>query len=213
MSSSLSVNSTFVSIQGEGFWTGTPATFLRLQGCNLTCPWCDTKQTWGDDQGNMVFIEDLLEHHIQSRAPRTVVVTGGEPLLQQQALNELIRLDRSKGYHHKWHVETNGTLRIIGDLWDWVTVSPKPPEYKVMKSAALAAHEVKIVVTSPETLEVAWELLTGTLFMPGVEWCLQPVDNSPEATAICVEFLTNLREEGRRSWRLSMQVHKFIGVQ
>lgn len=210
MSYLLNVNELFVSIQCEGFWTGTPATFLRLQGCNLSCSWCDTKGTWDGGGGTEMEVREVL-HHIACYVPKTVVVTGGEPLLQQEALNALIRLDKSKGYHHKWHVETNGTCRVLSNLWDWVTVSPKPPEYKMMKSAKLAADEVKVVVLARETIAIAHEMAKDPL-MAGADFCLQPMNNDPAPTEQAVQYLIQTPEPGRRRWRLSMQVHKYIGV-
>jgi len=155
-------------------------------------------------------IREVLRH-IQRAAPKTVVVTGGEPLLQQIALNRLIRLDKSRGYQHKWHLETNGTFRLNGDWWDWVTVSPKPPDYEIKKSVKLAAYEVKIVVASEGDI-LAAQLLAEDPLLASTEFCLQPVDNDPKMTGTATRFLTNLREEGRRRWSLSVQVHKFIGV-
>ena len=92
----------FESIQGEGLWTGIPASFIRLQGCNLQCPWCDTKETWlGEAQA-------LSTEQIMAGVQcKHVVVTGGEPLLHD--LTELLKALTEAG--KLVHIETNGTQK------------------------------------------------------------------------------------------------------
>lgn len=110
------VNEIFESIQGEGFWTGIPATFVRLQECNLRCHWCDTKETWSAKAKNMTSAEILSTINFEH-----VIITGGEPLLHD--LTELFELLRTEG--KKIHVETNGTQpwkdSYPTDIW--ITVS------------------------------------------------------------------------------------------
>ena len=70
----------FESIQGEGVHIGKAVTFLRLAGCNLHCPWCDTKESWGD-VGEEMTIAEILEK-VNSYRSSIVVITGGEPTIQ-----------------------------------------------------------------------------------------------------------------------------------
>ena len=70
----------FYSLQGEGTRCGTPAVFLRLAGCNLACKWCDTKHSWGN--GILCSVRDIAAH-IRDYECGALVITGGEPLLQQ----------------------------------------------------------------------------------------------------------------------------------
>ncbi len=122
------ISEIFVSIQGEGPRLGVPAVFLRLAGCNLRCPWCDTRYAWGE--GRRVRIEELtelLERLALSTATRLLVLTGGEPLLQRKCLEELILGIRERGVRLEPGLETNGTLppgRML-DLIDHAVVSPK----------------------------------------------------------------------------------------
>jgi organic radical activating enzyme len=114
VSKALRVNEIFNSIQGEGPSAGQPATFLRLAGCNLACTWCDTEYSWNWARF------DKREHSkamtldaVASRVgmPERLVVTGGEPLLQSEALSALLaRLDSIV------EVETNGTVAPIDPL-------------------------------------------------------------------------------------------------
>ncbi|MBR4307755.1 MAG: 7-carboxy-7-deazaguanine synthase QueE, partial [Bacteroidaceae bacterium] len=71
------VNETFLSLQGEGRFTGTPVFFLRLSGCNLQCPFCDTNH-----QGYKEMSEDEIVQEASQYEPRHIVITGGEPAMQ-----------------------------------------------------------------------------------------------------------------------------------
>ena len=94
----------FYSLQGEGTRCGAPAVFLRLAGCNLACKWCDTKHSWGN--GILCATKDIAAHIASYESP-ALVITGGEPLLQQAPLEKLLAL-LPDSMHIE--VETNGTL-------------------------------------------------------------------------------------------------------
>lgn len=114
----------FCSLQGEGSRTGTPAVFLRLAGCNLHCAWCDTKHSWGNA---MELPEEEAAARIRAYRCAGLVVTGGEPLLQQPALLSLLDLLPPQGELYV-EVETNGTiapLPALAQRVDQWNVSPK----------------------------------------------------------------------------------------
>ena len=129
----------FASIQGEGPSSGVPCSFIRLSRCNLACVWCDTAYTWhfhGDERlhragvthdrkANQVTLSPLEAARMIDRlAPRRLIVTGGEPLLQAPALAELAALLPD----HEIEVETNGTVEPPArfDAYvDQYNVSPK----------------------------------------------------------------------------------------
>ncbi len=116
---SLLVNEIFYSIQGEGPNIGKPAVFLRLGGCNLRCKWCDSKYTW-NDQTPMT--NDRILQKIKSYPCKHLVITGGEPLLQQDGLVELLK--KLKGYFIE--IETNGSIPLkIGQYVEHINCSPK----------------------------------------------------------------------------------------
>ncbi len=94
----------FYSLQGEGTRMGTPAVFLRLGGCNLTCHWCDTKHSWG--KGIEMEAAEVAARILQAGCSN-LVITGGEPLLQQAELEELLHLLPQDFFVE---VESNGTL-------------------------------------------------------------------------------------------------------
>ncbi len=97
---------TFYSIQGEGATAGTPAVFVRLQGCSVGCGWCDTKYSWDPDAGRLVDLPALLDE-VAAFPCRRVVVTGGEPL-ESALFAPLVADLAARGYAIE--VETSGTL-------------------------------------------------------------------------------------------------------
>lgn len=112
----------FYSLQGEGARAGSPAVFLRLAGCNLHCSWCDTKHSWGR---GIAMAEAELAAKILSYACPGLVITGGEPLLQAAAIEELLNLLPGSLYVE---IETNGTIAPTPALAKRVNqwnVSPK----------------------------------------------------------------------------------------
>jgi organic radical activating enzyme len=139
----LHVHSVFHTIQGEGPFCGQPAVFVRLAGCNLQCPGCDTDYTskrmpmlpqeivalvWAESMRDPFTTVNLLSNEpAPQRGTRLVVITGGEPF--RQDLGKLVRLLVSKGY--RVQIETNGTLFQEGLPWDSITVVCSPKTGKV----------------------------------------------------------------------------------
>jgi organic radical activating enzyme len=121
----------FRSIQGEGVTAGTPSVFLRLATCNLACSWCDTRYTWDwarydFDQEVVSLSADEAEERVLAFDRPHLVITGGEPMLQQRELAPLVASLAYRGYYCE--VETNGTIvptdGIAAPVSQW-NVSPK----------------------------------------------------------------------------------------
>lgn len=121
----------FFSIQGEGKNVGCPRVFVRLSGCNLRCGWCDTPYTWDwkrfDKQKEIILlpIEEVVAE-IQKFPCKEVVFTGGEPLLQQRELVQVMEKLKPLGYF--FEVETNATIQPLFSfdaLMDQYNCSPK----------------------------------------------------------------------------------------
>lgn len=189
----ITVAEEFYSLQGEGRHTGTATYFVRLAGCDAGCPWCDSREAW--DGG-----EPADETSIVSRAAASgasvVVVTGGEPLMQN--LSELT----STIHEHslRAHLETSGTHLLSGDF-DWVCLSPKrhcPPLF-------FDADEMKIVIVSED--DFAWAEECAARARKGCLLYLQPEWNSDIVPLIVGYILKNPH------WRLSLQTHKYIDIQ
>lgn len=101
----MQVSEIFYSLQGEGINIGQPSVFLRLSGCHLRCVWCDTKYTWDLKSGKKMSPEEVLKE-IKKYPTKHLVVTGGEPLIQQ---NELIKLFKKLSNYYI-EIETSGSL-------------------------------------------------------------------------------------------------------
>ena len=199
------VNEIFVSIQGEGAWTGTPMVFVRLQGCNLRCPWCDTQEAQALQGVRPMPVEELAQQ-LSGQRPNRILITGGEPLLQGEAVAELLRLLQPP---KRLHLETNGTQPFPdGQFFYWITVSPKPPHYVIHRS--LEPDEIKIVVSDTGQLRLAEDLAKE---YPRSTISLQPESNKPELIRECIKYLEGRRMSERScDWRLSLQVHKLIDI-
>ena len=216
----LPVNEIFDTMQGEAFHTGSPAIFVRLQGCPIGCPWCDTKHTWdvlpenavpqkvmmlkeqdSPQYTNMTALE--IADYCKTLPTRMVVITGGEPCLYDlmPLTNQLIQAGKQV------QIETSGTHEVKCNPYTWVTVSPKlnmPGGYQMNAEALNRANEIKYPVGKPQDIENLKELLLKHKLGKMV-W-LQPLSQSKKATELCIEAA---REYG---WRVSIQTHKFLGV-
>ena len=126
----MKISEIFKSIQGEGTNAGKPAIFLRTAECNLKCTWCDTKYTWDwksfdySKEVKEISIKDIRER-IEQFNLRHLVITGGEPLMQQDDLAELLVFLKPDFYVE---IETNGTIlpnNALSTLVDQWNVSPK----------------------------------------------------------------------------------------
>lgn len=180
----LVVNEIFYSLQGEGFHTGTPAVFVRLAGCNLRCPFCDTDHTGG----RSMTIDEIIGKISQYPAT-TVILTGGEPSLQDIA--PLIDALHDEG--RRVHIETNGTRKLPATI-DWVTCSPKEGAPVVLDRC----DELKVVYTGQDV-----EALVATV--PASYYFLQPC--SGLNTCEVVDYILE-----HPQWRLSLQTHKLIDI-
>lgn len=158
------VNEIFTSVQGEGFWTGIPATFIRLQGCTVGCPWCDTKYTWTKG-GSRMTVNEIVS---KVDTPH-VVITGGEPTMYH--LDSLISPLTMAGKYVQ--LETSGQNDLKGDMVPhWVTISPKENlSFRVPYKLRRLASEVKWVVDDNLSLEPVislweWYMETNPLTVP-----------------------------------------------
>lgn len=183
------VNEIFHSIQGEGSRAGQAMTFIRFAGCNLRCLYCDQPEAY--EEGKDMPLERVLAK-VQEREIPWICLTGGEPLMQD--VTPLLTCLHEFGYLVA--LETNGTL-FVPDNFDHVTVSPKRGHDPSI-SARMKANEWKYIIQDETDFDrIEYE----------VDVWLQPVDNDPAIARMCVERI--LENPG---WRLSMQLHKIIGV-
>lgn len=189
----------FSSIQGEGYWAGTPAVFLRFAGCNLRCSWCDTNHRM-----TQTLTEKGIRQQVEQYTPNFLVLTGGEPTLYD--IESLIVLYLQDGWQVA--VETNGTdpdhletLRCLYGRQLWITVSPK--HECLQAQSLLYADEVKIVWDPRWNLEDLQSLIPDHLFVQKRVF-LQPCS---EDYAPVVEYIRQ-----HPQWRLSLQIQKVLGL-
>jgi organic radical activating enzyme len=213
---SLSVVETFHSLQGEGAHAGRSAFFIRLAGCSVGCPWCDTKHSWpAQSHPQRPLAELVAEVRLAAAAGAGfVVITGGEPL--EHDLGPLCAALAAAGL--PLHLETSGVNALSG-RFDWITLSPKahrPP------TAELVARcdELKVVVHGPADLDFALAMAAQSSLRPmaapdpglqgqspGPLLLVQPGCDCPEGQQLAVAFV-----QARPDWRLSLQTHKWLGV-
>ena len=220
------INEAFYTIQGEAEFTGTPAVFVRLQGCAVGCGWCDTKHTWKSPDSARVSQFEIIEKRAESEQwgeftasdvlslvkglskgkARHVVITGGEPA--EQDLTEVVVALDSAGYTVQ--VETSGTSALSEKVYRnaWITLSPKismAGGLKVLNEVVASCNEIKMPIGKQKDLDVLTEFLKATPSRGRRVW-LQPLSQSKKATAICVAAALE------NNWQLSLQTHKISGV-
>ncbi|HDZ8897501.1 7-carboxy-7-deazaguanine synthase QueE [Aeromonas dhakensis] len=218
------INEIFQTIQGEGVFTGLPAIFVRLQGCPVGCPWCDTRHTWVVDPAREVGVQAVLDCSNESDGwskmsteqilasfqqlgyqARHVVITGGEPCLYD--LQDLSTALIAAGYQVQ--IETSGTSEIQTHERTWVTVSPKinmKGGLPVLVSALERANEIKHPVATERHVEELDALLATARLRDDVVIALQPISQKPRATQLAMATCI------ARNWRLSIQTHKYLDI-
>lgn len=184
MNKTYKVNEIFYSLQGEGYYTGTPAIFLRFSGCNRKCSFCDT-----DHFGFAEMTASEIVEAISAYPSRHLVITGGEPTLQLDS--DLLRAIKAERFYVQ--IETNGTLPVPVEV-DWVTCSPKDAPWGIDR-----IDELKVVYQAQDVEQLA-------AMLPATHHFLQPLSgiNIAETIEYCL---------AHPRWRLSLQTHKLIDIQ
>jgi len=184
----------FTSIQGEGTFQGHPANFIRLVGCNLNCPWCDTKNIREVTPMTEMLTPKQIASRIDARIPLTVI-TGGEPTLHN--LEELSAELHALGA--KVAIETNGT-KAVPESWniDWITCSPKAPDFAIK----CKPNELKYVVDDDFEPGVIQRIVP-----PGLVY-LQVESQKPESAKKAIEIAM-----GDPLLRVGIQLHKYLEVE
>lgn len=217
----LFVKETFHSIQGEGPDAGTPASFIRLAGCNMACPFCDTDH-WSDAE--LQPIREIVDELMINTPPTTTlfVITGGEPLLQN--ILPLVNLLNTRGY--RVQVETNGTVGLP-DLRLWfpplpgsrdnsIVCSPKGPV--INPEVATLAKAFKYIIKDGEVDSIGLPPGVAGPWSPGPRWVdpsniwLQPMDEQDKAKN-AANLMAAARACMLHGYHLSIQMHKLIGIQ
>jgi len=121
MDSEIPISETFETIQGEGKYAGEPVLFVRVEGCNRNCDFCDTKYALKVSKKHMMKVEDLIEK-IKESKKKVVVWSGGEPMLYAEQIEEVIKAIPYKDFH----LESNGSINHpVIQRFEYVCFSPK----------------------------------------------------------------------------------------
>jgi 7-carboxy-7-deazaguanine synthase len=189
----------FYTIQGEGTFSGHPAYFIRLGGCDVGCVWCDVKESWEAGKWPIVSIEDIVAGALVYPG-RLVVITGGEPLMYE--LGPLTGLLKENGF--TINMETSGAHPYSG-TFDWVCFSPKKFK-KPHPSIYERADELKVVVFHPSDFEFAEE--HAALVSPDCVKLLQP--EWSKSSVLLEKIITYAKNHP--VWQISLQTHKFMEI-
>lgn len=197
MISHYAVNETFDSIQGEGPFAGVPMSFIRLQGCSVACPFCDTKDSWKRKPGTTSLAELAASKNLAH-----VCITGGEPA-QSPHLDELLAAFLRQG--KQVHLETSGAGKATPSMrFCTVVLSPKLHALdKIDPDITAVASAIKFVLGDPADLAKIDEWLAASRVTAPIY--LQPVWDSG-MSSFCVETCK------ARGWRFSAQLHKYLGL-
>jgi len=188
----------FHSVQGEAFHAGIPHVFIRFGNCNLRCEWCDTDFLTFEEMQ----LEDIVNQVLQYNCKR-VIFTGGEPCLQDL---DTIGAELKK-HDINLSVETNGTIPVP-EIIDWICVSPKDQVYPNVAIKQRTGHELKVVYCGQD-LSMYDDLKQG-FEHHFIQPCYMENDSVEEngRSFAMVEKIVKDNPE----WRLSLQTHKWMGV-
>lgn len=217
----LEVHSVFATIQGEGPFSGRAAVFVRLAGCNLQCPGCDTEYTKGREVMHFSDINDTIETALQlvNSKAKLIVVTGGEPF-RQPAIYKFVNEWIERGW--KVQIETNGVLEIPSQLDRNVTIvcSPKTAKLHPLNYDRIDAFKYVIDHMNVEVSDGLPELALRHRASPYVARprdtrtpiYIQPMDCQNDHENMC-NVMACVRSAQTFGYTLQLQIHKLIGVE
>jgi len=189
----------FLSLQGEGYHTGTASFFIRIGGCDVGCHWCDVKESWNPKIHPLIPVDELIKKipkHV-----KTVVITGGEPTLYN--LNYLT--SKLKQLKKEIHLETSGTGNLTGEF-DWICLSPKKNE-SVKPIFYKKADELKVIIFNKTDFAFA-EAQFDLIISENCKYYLQPEWSKREKMLPkIIDYI-----EINTKWQLSLQTHKYLNI-
>ena len=188
----------FHSVQGEAFHAGIPHVFIRFGNCNLRCEWCDTDFLTYQEMDLDEIVSTVLNFNCNR-----VIFTGGEPCLQD--LNTIGSSLKEHGIHLS--IETNGTIEVP-EIIDWICVSPKDQVYPNVSIKQRYGNELKVVYCGQEL--TMYDDLKKGFKHHYIQPCYIESD-SIEQNGRSFSLVENIVKT-TPGWRLSLQTHKWMGV-
>lgn len=208
----------FISVDGEGPTAGELATFIRFQGCNLRCSYCDTKYSWDEESLKNIEVLSAKEiyEYIKDTKVKNVTLTGGEPLIQKNisSLLELLNNDKDLVVH----IETNGSVNIKEFKEKYKNIifilDYKSPSSNMMKQMDIENFNLidkkdvyKFVIGSKEDINKALEIINLYDLQNRCLVYFSPVFDSSLTMEEIVDFM---KENNLNNVRLQVQLHKII---
>ena len=198
LGTNLPVMESFYTIQGEGFYKGSAAYFIRIAGCDIGCHWCDVKESWDSDIHPIKSINEIV-HNVKKNC-EIVVITGGEPLMWN--MHPLTKLLKENNF--KTHIETSGSNKLTGE-WDWICLSPKKNK-NPLKDIYQKANELKIIIYNKYDLKFAEQeskkVEKNCILYLQPEWSKRDL-----IMPIIVDYVMN-----NAKWKVSLQAHKYLNI-
>lgn len=189
----------FYTIQGEGFYQGHAAYFIRLGGCDVGCVWCDVKESW-DATAHPIVSVDEMTNRASLSGSKLAVITGGEPAMYD--LTALTNALQTKGL--KTNIETSGAYALTG-TWDWVCLSPKKFKAPV-DSVFQQADELKIIIYNKS--DFAWAEEHALKVKNNCQLFLQPEwSKEKKMLPLLIDYV-----KANPQWQVSLQVHKYMNI-
>lgn len=188
----------FYSLQGEGFYKGTAAYFIRLGGCDVGCHWCDVKESWAVEAHPLVPVDTIVTDALAHS--KTMIITGGEPLMWN--LDLLTEKLRAAGA--RTHIETSGAHPLSG-TFDWICLSPKKIKRPV-GDVLQKANELKMVIYNNNDFLFAEEMAAQV--SPDCLLYLQPEwSKRNKVIPKIVDYVM-----AHPQWKASLQMHKYLDI-
>ena len=188
----------FYSLQGEGFYKGTAAYFIRLGGCDVGCHWCDVKESWAAEAHPLVPVDTIVTDALAHS--KTMIITGGEPLMWN--LDLLTEKLRAAGA--RTHIETSGAHPLSGTV-DWICLSPKKIKRPV-GDVLQKANELKMVIYNNNDFLFAEEMAAQV--SPDCLLYLQPEwSKRNKVIPKIVDYVM-----AHPQWKASLQMHKYLDI-
>ncbi|GGG55160.1 7-carboxy-7-deazaguanine synthase [Croceivirga lutea] len=188
----------FYTIQGEGYYKGTAAYFIRVGGCDVGCHWCDVKESWNAETHPATAINHIIEN--AAAYADTIVITGGEPLTWD--MGPLTKGLKAKGLNT--HIETSGAYKLTGE-WDWICLSPKKLKLPVPEIYPVA-NELKVIVYNKHDFEFAEaqaaKVGKDCILYLQPEWSVRD-----KIVPMIVDYVMK-----NPKWKVSLQTHKYLNI-
>lgn len=197
--STLPLMEDFYTIQGEGYYQGHAAYFIRLGGCDVGCLWCDVKESWDAGMHPKISVSEMVKR-AQDSGTEITVITGGEPAMYDLTL--LTKELKKAGL--RTHIETSGAYPLTG-TWDWICFSPK--KFKAPDQMIFPlANELKVIVYNKSDFNWAEEF--AALVKPECELFLQPEwSKEKEMLPLIIDYV-----KANPQWKVSLQIHKYMNI-